>query len=181
MLGTKSNHNVSQWKTLKYCSFFGYNSWLILHKSKMLKLPKWNFMYSQISITDKILTNQSNVYRPQKILASFSSSQLQSEMIKCSLFFHNSPYWIRRDGAPSLCFLRFIIVLIHWCASSQHKRLRAGKERPLLSLQRRAQNNQCNSKLFIHPQCQRDLGSSVMVQINHVAHVKNLIIYFFKI
>lgn len=94
--------------------------------------------------------------------------------------FHNSPYWIRRDGAPSLCFLRFIIVLMIHCVPSQNKRLKARKESPLLSLQHRAENNQCNPKLFAYPQCHRDLRSSVMVQIHHTARVKNVIIYIFK-
>lgn len=94
--------------------------------------------------------------------------------------FHNSPYWIRRDGAPSLCFLRFIIVLMIHYVPSQNKRLKARKESPLLSLQHRAENNQCNPKLFAYPQCHRDLRSSVMVQINHTARVKSVIIYILK-
>lgn len=87
----------------------------------------------------------------------------------------DSPYWIRRDGAPSLCFLRFSIVRIR-SAPSQPKRLRAGTQSPSLSLQRRAQNNQCDSELFTPPQCHTDLSSSVRVQINHPAHVKNLLL-----
>lgn len=110
-------------------------------------------------------------------LSKFWLAFLHSFNLKClsQFIFHNSPYWIRRDGAPSLSFLRFIIVLLHY-VSSQHKRLRGRKESPLLSLQRRAQNNQCDSKLVIHSQSHGDPRSSVPVQINHTVHVKKIII-----
>lgn len=96
-------------------------------------------------------------------------------MLQCNLLFTTV---LTGSAETGLQASPFSVSSLCWYpnVSSQCKRLRAGKESPPLSLQRRAQNNQCNSKLFMYPRCHRDLRSSVMVQINHTAHVKKPII-----